>query len=154
MIEETGRVVAVEQGAVWVETIRKSACDSCASQSGCGHSVLAKLGDGKNHVRVMNAFPLDVGDDVVIAVPEDVVVNGSFIAYFVPLIALLVFSAIGHWAWGVEGYTIGAGLFGLFGGFAIVRWHFLKYRNDPRYQPSVIKSASDTHFGVCKVYPA
>ena len=40
-IVETGRVVALEGAAVWVETIRSSACGSCAARSGCGHRTLA-----------------------------------------------------------------------------------------------------------------
>ena len=40
-IIESGRVVAVEETGVWVETIRSSACGSCAARSGCGHRTLA-----------------------------------------------------------------------------------------------------------------
>lgn len=158
MIEETGRVVAVEKNTLWVETIRKAACDSCASQKGCGHSVLAKLGDGKNHVRVLNPspdnYPFAVGDDVVIGVPEDVVVVGSMIAYLLPLICLLVFSVAGQLLWGSDGYTILFGMLGLILGFVFVRWHFLARRDDARFQPSIIRPANDTSFGVCKIYPA
>jgi len=154
MIEETGRVVAVEKHTVWVETIRKAACDSCASQQGCGHSVLAKLGSGKNHVRVLNDFPLDVGDDVIIGVPDDVVVIGSMIAYLLPLISLLAFSVFGQLMWDVEGYTILSGMFGLGLGFVLVRWHFLTRKDDKRFQPTVVRPAKDSSFGVCKIYPA
>ena len=158
MIEETGRVVAVEKSTLWVETIRKASCDSCASQKGCGHSVLAKLGDGKNHVRVLNpssnSYPFTIGDDVIIGVPEDVVVIGSMIAYLLPLISLLVFSVAGQLLLGSEGYTILSGMFGLALGFAVVRWHFLIKRDDARFQPSVIRPANNTSFGVCKIYPA
>lgn len=154
MIEETGRVVAVEQGAVWVETIRKSACDSCSSQKGCGHSVLAKLGSGKNHVRVLNNFSLSEGDEVVIGIPEDVVVKGSLMAYFLPLLTLLFASVVGQLMWDTEAYTIGCGVAGLGVGFLLVRWHFLRNENNRRYQPSVVKAVSDSHFGVCKIYPA
>lgn len=158
MIEETGRVVAVEENSVWVETIRKSACDSCASQKGCGHSVLAKLGDGKNHVRVLtdhlNDCPLAIGDDVIIGVPEDVVVIGSMIAYLMPLLCLLVFSVVGQLVWVSEGYTILAGMLGLGVGFVFVRLHFVVRKNDIRFQPSILRLANDTSFGVCKIYPA
>ncbi len=158
MIEETGRVVAVEDSTLWVETIRKASCDSCAAQKGCGHSVLAKLGDGKNHVRVLNpssnSHSFTVGDDVVIGVPEDVVVIGSMIAYLLPLISLLAFSVAGQLLLSSEGYTILFGMFGLALGFAVVRWHFLIKRDDARFQPSVIRPANSTSFGVCKIYPA
>ena len=154
MIEETGRVVAIEKEAVWVETIRQSACDSCASKQGCGHSVLAKLDGATNHVRVLNDYDLNVGDDVVIGVPEDIVVIGSMIAYLMPLVCLLVFSVIGKLVLGSEGYGILTGIFGLIVGFSLVRWHFLKRKNDIRFQPSVMRPKSDSAFGVCKIYPA
>ena len=158
MIEETGKVVAVEESTLWVETIRKAACDSCASQKGCGHSLLAKLGDGKNHVRVLNSssdsYPFAIGDDVIIGVPEDVVVIGSMIAYLLPLISLVMFSVVGQLLWGTEGYTILSGMFGLALGFVFVRWHFLIRRDDARFQPSVIRPANNASFGVCKIYPA
>lgn len=158
MIEETGRVVAVEEDSVWVETIRKAACDSCASQKGCGHSVLAKLTGGKNHVRVLNPssnnYSLQVGDDVIIGVPEDVVVIGSMVAYLMPLICMLLFSVVAQLAWESEGYSIIGGMLGLGLGFVLVRWHFLARKDNARYQPSVIRPASDSAYGVCKIYPA
>ena len=43
MIEEPGRVVAVEEGAVWVQTLRKSTCSSCSANAGCGQGLLDKL---------------------------------------------------------------------------------------------------------------
>ena len=156
MIEETGRVVAVEENTLWVETIRKAACDSCASQKGCGHSLLAKLGDGTNHVRVLNPssdrYAFAIGDDVIIGVPEDVVVIGSMIAYLLPLISLVAFSVTGQLLWEAEGYTILSGIFGLALGFGIVRWHFLVRRDDARFQPSVVRPANNLSFGVCKIY--
>ena len=158
MIEETGKVVAVEETSVWVETIRKAACDSCASQKGCGHSVLAKLGDGKNHVRVLNDSTnnthVAVGDDVIIGVPENVVVFGSMIAYLMPLMCMLIFSVAGQLLWISEGYTILSGMLGLGLGFVFVRWHFLTRKDDVRYQPVIIRSAQESSFGVCKIYPA
>ncbi|MBF2948649.1 transcriptional regulator, partial [Pseudomonas aeruginosa] len=36
MIEEQGRVVATEPGAVWVETVCRSTCSSCSANAGCG----------------------------------------------------------------------------------------------------------------------
>ena len=96
MIEETGRVVAVEKDAVWVESIRRAACKSCAARKGCGQSALAKLGQQKkNHVKALNTLTnLHVGDSVVIGVPEDVVVRGTFIAYLMPLLLMLVAAVV------------------------------------------------------------
>ena len=35
-LSETGRVVAVEPDAVWIEADRSAACGKCAARAGCG----------------------------------------------------------------------------------------------------------------------
>ena len=47
MLTETGRVVAVDGDRLWVETIRKSTCGSCAAQKGCGHGLLNRISDNQ-----------------------------------------------------------------------------------------------------------
>lgn len=47
MITETGKVVAEKGERVWVQTIRASACQSCAARSGCGQRVLASATGGR-----------------------------------------------------------------------------------------------------------
>ncbi|PIE41010.1 MAG: transcriptional regulator [Gammaproteobacteria bacterium] len=140
MIEESGRVVAVEKGAVWVESIRRAACDTCAAKNGCGQSALAKLGQQhKNHVRAISSLDLEVGDSVVIGVPEDVVIKGTLIAYMMPLIFMLV-AAITADSLNTADSTVAlASLAGLAVGFLVVRLHFLKARKDIRYQPVVLR---------------
>ena len=141
MIEETGRVVAVEEGAVWVETIRQSACQSCSAKSGCGHSALSKLGRQSVHLRAGTTQSYTVGDEVVIGVPEQVVVTSSLLAYIMPLVLALVFAipvdAFTH----SDGLTALAGMAGLFLGFAGLRLHFKHNQHDERYQPQVLRRA-------------
>ncbi|MDF3932676.1 SoxR reducing system RseC family protein, partial [Pseudomonas citronellolis] len=43
MIEEQGRVIGVEPGAVWVETLRQSTCSACNARAGCGQGLLQQL---------------------------------------------------------------------------------------------------------------
>ena len=43
MISETGRIVAIETDGLWVETIQRSTCGSCAAEKGCGQSLMARL---------------------------------------------------------------------------------------------------------------
>lgn len=150
MIEESGRVVAVEDGAVWVESIRQTACASCAARKGCGQSALAKLGQQhKNHVRALNAFHLKVGDNVVIGVPEDVVMKGTVVAYMMPLVMMLVAAIT------ADSFSLGdlwvslAGVAGLALGFLLVHIHFLKVRKDKRYYPVVLRPASEQESSYC-----
>ena len=76
MLEETGVVVAVENDQAWVQTIRKSACASCEAKSGCGQGVLSRMSDGKaNQVLVNNTLNLNVGEEVLIGIPEELLIK-------------------------------------------------------------------------------
>ncbi len=68
MIEEQGRVVATEPGAVWVETVRRSTCSSCSANAGCGQGLMQRLGVGarRARVRALSDLSLRVGDAVVL----------------------------------------------------------------------------------------
>lgn len=140
MIEESGRVVAVEEGAVWVESIRRAACDTCAAKSGCGQSALAKMGQQhKNHVRAISSLNHQIGDEVVIGVPEDVVMKGTLVAYMMPLVFMLVAAITADSMNAGDLWVSLSGLIGLAIGFVMVRLHFLKVRTDTRYQPVVLR---------------
>lgn len=146
MIEETGKVVAVEEGAVWVETIRQSACQSCSAKSGCGHSALSKLGRKAVHLRAGTHQHYTIGEEVVIGVPESVVVTSSVLAYLMPLVVALVFALpVDAWT-GSDGLTALAGLLGLSAGFVALRLHFKRNQHDERYQPQVLRRARVSDF--------
>ena len=149
MIEESARVVAVEDGAVWVETIRQSSCASCSAQKGCGHSVLARVSRQHTHIRALNNRHCEVGDAVIIGVPEDVVLTGSLIAYLMPLL-MMVIASIGADALGAgDGVTALCGLMGLAVGFGFVYLHFLRHRQDERYQPVVLRFEQEVPARIC-----
>ena len=136
MILETATITSVESDALWVEAVQKSACETCSAQKGCGTAVLSKLSGRTNRIRVVRQQSHDqsyqVGQQVTIAIPEDVVVLGSLGAYMVPLLGSLV----GLWLMdssdlsSVIGACLGLGL----GGWAVSRYN-RKLRNDPRINP-------------------
>ncbi|MFA5676866.1 MAG: SoxR reducing system RseC family protein [Pseudomonas sp.] len=149
MIEERGRVLSVEQGAVWVETIRRSACDSCQARNGCGQSVLQRLGLGarQGFVRVLDeqaGRSRQVGDDVIIGIPENAVLQGSAVVYLIPLGMLFAGALLAQGLGATEPWIILAGLFGMGIGFAAVRWHGLRSRNNPAFMPRVLGRAAGT----------
>ena len=80
-LTETGRVVALESDAVWVEADRSAACGKCAARAGCGQGALsALLQSGKGRVRVTSGDTLDaascqLGDEVLIQVPESTLLD-------------------------------------------------------------------------------
>lgn len=124
-LSETGRVVAVENDAVWVEADRSAACGKCSARAGCGQGALsALLQSGKGRVRAISSDQLaaddcQVGDAVVIQVPESTLLSGTLMIYGAPLLLGAVVSVLSAGfgdLWAAAGF--GAGL--LFG-FAILR---------------------------------
>ncbi|MGB1403489.1 MAG: SoxR reducing system RseC family protein [Porticoccaceae bacterium] len=142
MIVETGVVVALESDSLWVETIQKTACEACVAQKGCGTRVLSKLTGKTNRIRVlaggMSLQEIELGQDVDIAIPEDVVVNAALMVYLLPVCTALFIS----WLSGSGGdlASIYGALFGLFIGGLMVRWHSHKARNDIRVNPVLFDS--------------
>lgn len=147
MLEESGRVVAVQGDAVWVQTIRRSTCGACAARQGCGHGLISRhsaLGQGL--VRALSGTQLHaadcrVGDEVVLVLPEEVILRGSMLVYLVPLLSMLagallidaMFSTPVAPASDLLTLAGAAGGFGL--GVALVRWHAWRHRADPSLQP-------------------
>lgn len=143
MITETGRVVAVESDCVWVETIRKSTCNSCSAQKACGHGLMNKVEAGRlNHVRALLAgVPADqfaINDVVRISIPEQVLVQGALLVYLLPLMTLLGGGLFASHFWGGDAIAAIGALLGLGIGFALVKWHSIYSHDDPRLQPSVL----------------
>lgn len=139
MIEERGRVLSVESGAVWVETVRHSACSSCQARAGCGQSLMQRLGVGSRQgfIRALDDGHCRVGDEVLIGIPESAVLHGSALVYMLPLLALFVGALLAHGAGAGEPAIILAGFAAMAVGFAAVRWHSRRLDNDPAFMPRV-----------------
>ena len=143
MITETGRVVAVESDCLWVETIRRSTCNSCSAQKACGHGLMNKMDSGRQHqLRVQldhqqsGQFKLD--DEVEISIPEQVLVVGALVVYLLPLLLLLAgaiitaqFQAgdVAAFAGSVAGFVIG---------LLLVRLHAHRVRDSQQLRPRVV----------------
>lgn len=142
MIEETGRVVAVEPGAVWVETIRRTTCQSCSANRGCGHALLDSGQAGaRARVRALTDRPLEVGETVVMGLPEGALMRGAAFVYLLPLILMFAGALLGD---GLElagrhGAAIG-GISGLLVGFLLNRWHADGHQEDQALHPRVLRT--------------
>tara|TARA_R110000764_G_scaffold32583_4_gene73650 strand:+ start:28 stop:498 length:471 start_codon:yes stop_codon:yes gene_type:complete len=143
VIEERGRVLSAEPGAVWVATIRSSTCGSCQAKAGCGQAMLQKLGSGSSQgfVRALTEQQWQVGDEVLVGVPEDAVVRSALWVYLVPLLGLFGAALSAQWLGWAEPGVIFAAAVGLLFGFALVRWHDRNSQGDLSLQPQVIARA-------------
>lgn len=142
MIEEQGRVVAVESGAVWVETLRKSTCSSCSVKAGCGQGLLDQIGVSgrRGYVRALSNLHLSVGDAVIIGVREDLLVRGSLLVYLLPLLGLFFAAVLADQLGLREPWVILSALFGFLLACCAVRWRSRLTAGDPALQPVVLRA--------------
>ncbi|MET4693995.1 SoxR reducing system RseC family protein [Endozoicomonas lisbonensis] len=125
MIEEQGRVVTVEEGAVWVETIRKTTCSSCSARNGCGQHLAEKYKSSKTHsyIRAANetGSTIKEHDEVVIGIPEDSLMKASMVVYLLPLLSMMAGLWLGSFLVLGDLVTVLLALSGLAAGFVPVR---------------------------------
>lgn len=144
MLTESATVMSVEVDCLWVETQQASTCGSCSARKGCGQSLLAKWGGRSGYIRALlpesAVGNYRVGERVVIAVPEDVVVLGSVFVYLLPLLLMLAAVLLGHAWFESEIAVIAAALLGLLLGGGLVRCHAYLHRHDKRLQPVVVNT--------------
>ena len=142
MIEEQGRVVALEPGAVWVETLRKSTCSGCSAKSGCGQGLMNQLGvrERRGLLRAVSALPLQVGDSVIIGIREDVLLRGAVLVYLLPLLMLFAAALLAaQFALG-EPLIILAGIGGFLASWLIIRMRSERTARNSELQPVVLRS--------------
>jgi len=146
MIEESGKVVAVQGDYAWIENERKTACGSCAVQKGCGTSAIAKLyGQRRMRLRVLNRIHAHIGDNVVVGISESGLVRGSLVVYAVPLAGLFAGALAGHFAGnqflagGSDLLAAGGALLGFSGALLWLRRFSQTVGHDDAYQPVVLR---------------
>jgi len=121
MVEETAQVIKTEGDTVWVVAIQKSACGSCEAQKGCGHSLLAKVGQKQIELPVArNGLHVMVDDMVVIGVPEQAILRSSLLMYGLPLGAMIVVAFFSKWLALSEGVSVILAFLALLLGFVAV----------------------------------
>ncbi|WP_217476555.1 SoxR reducing system RseC family protein [Stutzerimonas stutzeri] len=142
MIEEPGRVIAVEAGAVWVETQRSSTCSGCSAKNGCGQGLMDRLGvrERRGLIRALSDLQLNVGDSVVIGVRESVLLRGALLVYLFPLIALFASSLLALEFGAAEPYVMLAGIGGFLLSWLAVRKRSQQTACDPALQPVVLRA--------------
>ena len=142
MLEERGRVVAIESGAIWVETIQRSGCHGCSAKSGCGTGLLGEYLSGASRIRVaLNSWDpehISLNDTAVIGIAENTLASSALVIYLSPLIALILAALAGNAVAGEIGAIAGA-LVGLLAGAALVRWHSRRHAANPAYAPLLLR---------------
>lgn len=142
MVEERGRVVAIEPGAIWVETIQRSGCHGCSAKSGCGTGLLGDYLSSASRIRVaLNSWDceqISLNDTAVIGIAENTLASSALLVYLLPLVALVLGALAGESFAGEAGALAGA-VAGLLGGASLVRWHSRRHASDPAYAPLLLR---------------
>jgi sigma-E factor negative regulatory protein RseC len=146
MIEETVQLAEIESdSAVWVRTQRQSTCGQCAMKSGCGTKVLSDyIGDKLLDVRALLSSNVDVnqlqvGDALVIGLPEQQMLKGTIVSYGLPLLALFLVAIPLSLAGAPDATVALASIAGLLVGLLGVKKFASKIQNLSEWQPVVLR---------------
>jgi len=149
MIEEQATVVDVEAEQFTVQTQRKSSCNSCAANKGCGTAVLSKT-MGKKHAivavnkRAVDEPALSPGDQVIIGINENMLLSGSMLAYLLPLAMMMGGGLLSLWfgtglGFNGELHVILAAIAGLIAGLGLSRFYLRKGSRRADFAPVLIR---------------
>lgn len=136
MAETKGTITALD-GAHALVRVDDSGCGRCHEPGGCGGVNIGKMLCSAPQVfRVLNQGNSEVGQRVIIAVPDGVVRRGAFLAYGLPLLTLLIGAFVGSGVAGDPGAMIGA-VAGLVIAFGAVRLAPVKRVAGSQFQPYI-----------------
>jgi sigma-E factor negative regulatory protein RseC len=96
MIEESAVVVKIENHQVWVESGQSSACGGCLQKASCSTNAVGSVLK-KKAVPVDSDIQLKTGDQVMVAIDENLLLRASLLLYLVPLIALFTGAGVADW---------------------------------------------------------
>ena len=127
--------------------MRYSACQSCAANKGCGHALIdGQRGGSRARIRALtDQSSWRVDDEVVLGIPEGILLRGALMVYLLPLLLLFAGALVGEY-FGPAGVdaAAGGGIIGLLGGFLLNRWYSVRHHRDPAMQPQVLRRSSAT----------
>ncbi|MFT6300473.1 MAG: sigma-E factor negative regulatory protein RseC [Saprospiraceae bacterium] len=143
MIHENATIVAIQESGLWVETIQQSTCQTCVAQKGCGQRLIAKVTGNTTTIRVLPGLfdtgLMQVHDKVVIGVPEKVIVNGTLLAYFLPLMTMVLTVALASHLSNSDLIIAAAAITSLCAGGLIVRLHSHLNQDNYEIHPILLK---------------
>ncbi|NOU01087.1 MAG: SoxR reducing system RseC family protein [Gallionella sp.] len=125
MLETRARIIKIEGEKALIQAESGLGCEQCKGK-GCGSSKLGQLFcSTPRQFKVENTIHAKLGDDVIVAVDEGVVLRGIGLVYVLPLLLMLVGALLGSvWANDAEqqdGYAVIGAILGLLAGFVLAK---------------------------------
>ena len=95
MIEELAIVTRVDSNSVFVESELKSTCHGCEQSNTCASGQVAKALPKKQlKLSIPTKLSLNVGDKVVIALPQGNLLSAAAQTYLMPLAGVFLFAGL------------------------------------------------------------
>ncbi|MGO2354482.1 MAG: SoxR reducing system RseC family protein [Marinomonas foliarum] len=140
MIEESGKVLSIEEGFADVETIRTSSCTSCRARHACGHHAIAQVSSSNRmRMKAIDSFNVKVGQSVVVGIPEDTLLQASAWMYLIPLLGLVGGAVLPSLWEGESGIAVIFSIIGFAGGLLLARNKSKKEKHNLDYYPKIIR---------------
>jgi sigma-E factor negative regulatory protein RseC len=146
VIEESAVVISRDASMAEVQAVRRGACGGCSARAACGTSLLDRfLGRRPMRLHLINAIDAQVGDQVVIGVPEAALLRAAVAAYLAPLVGLIVGAIGAHELAGAiasmpaEGSSLVGALIGFVLAFRWLQGYSARLASDPRYRAVLLR---------------
>lgn len=142
MNQEWVTVSAIESEGIWVESLQRSACDTCSAKSGCGQRTLSQLGK-PIRLWVASNETHTIGQQVLVELPTGGLAFSALLLYGLPLLTLLLAALLGQ-SLNNDLVAAAIGLVGLAIGLYFGRKLTNHYKQwwQPKVLPSCIKTVS------------
>lgn len=149
-MEELATVIANEQGKITVVSQIKSTCNSCSQVATCASGQVAKAIPHKKlsfilcQPKLLESQTINVGDCVVLTVPEVDMLQSALQVYLLPILGLFACSALGQWLVQEEIFShelIGLvlGVFGGYLGYRLAKYLQNKPNKQKKLQPEILR---------------
>ena len=150
MIEQVAHVHAIDDTNVWLDTIRLSTCNSCSMKSGCGQRLMNQATNCKRsriELPLPSNFDLNVGDEVVLGIPQKAFVKASLMAFAMPLLTMILAAMLAQYLSAPEPIIVVVALFGLAGGLGLLRLYSQSEhtKTSGQWQPIILRQQGSAH---------
>lgn len=149
VIEEKGRILAIENGIAVIEVQRRSGCGQCNLQKPCASGTLGKLFGQRQTLLHLSSEPdIAVGQEVMLGLPEQSLLKGSIAVYGLPLVLMFVCGFTGQFLNGLFSWTetelpnVVFGFSGLALGFYGLRRYSKRISRDISFRPILLRQST------------
>ena len=142
MIIERAEVIAVDGSYALVQTQRRSTCNNCRVNKGCGNALLARLvGSRFMRLSVINQAGAKVGDTVQLGMQESGLLKSALLVYALPIVCVPLFIGVASvitQSMPDDGMAMLLALAGFICGFVLARRISARLSKNPTFHPVIL----------------